>query len=93
MERWDRMTLRPARGLRSSIGLRSNKLIYTTLEEPRWPLINPFKRRNPVGDVPAACTISSVSPGSRQPFEVRRLELVGEVGEDDVSWCGRKGRT
>lgn len=80
------MTLRPARGLRTSIGLRSNKLIYTILQEPRWPLINPFKRRNPAWDAPAACSISSVSFARVQtPFEVRRRELVGEAGEDDAS--------
>lgn len=45
-QKWKRTILWPTRGLRTSIGLRSNKLIYTILGEPRWPLINPFKRRS-----------------------------------------------
>lgn len=64
------------------MGLRSNKSIYTILEEPRWPLINPFKRRNPAWDVPPACSISSLSAKVQTPVEVRCCELVGEMWED-----------
>lgn len=71
------MTLGLRGDLKTSTGLRNNKSIYTILEEPRWPLINPFKRRKSAWDVPPACSISSLFARVQTLFEVMRRARAG----------------